>query len=285
MRPNDSNMIDRRIGHAPPRARAALLLLVLFTGCGLRSDATADYGARPTAPKTQTPTTPPAAGAVASSTAPAESTAGPLLTGRVVLKRPAPQRRIVNMSKDAECIALHEGEPVLDEDLIVGDGGGLKNAFVYVRRGAPQGDYPIPEKPAVLDQQGCMYHPRVQGVFAGQRVLVGNGDPVTHNVRSFPVLNRPFNFGQPPDTEPRERVFDTPEREIEVQCDFHPWMHAYIFVMDHPFFSVTADDGTYAIPDLPPGEYTLAIWHEKLGRRQQKVVVDESGRAQVDFAY
>jgi hypothetical protein len=189
------------------------------------------------------------------------------------------------MSKDPQCIKLHKGEPVLDEDLIVAADGGIKNVFVYVRRGAPEGDYSPPEKPAVLDQKGCMYHPRVQGVLVGQKVLVGNGDPVTHNVRSFPTLNKPFNFGQPPDTDPRERVFDKPEREIEVQCDFHPWMHAYIFVMDHPFFAVSADDGSYAIPGLPPGEYTLAIWHEKLGRKQQTVTVDKSGQAKVDFAY
>jgi hypothetical protein len=202
-----------------------------------------------------------------------------------VLKRAAPKRRIVNMSKDPQCIKLHQGEPVLDEDLIVADDGGVKNVFVYVRRGVPEGEYPMPSEPAILDQKGCMYHPRVQGVRVGQKVLVGNGDPVTHNVRSFPVLNKPFNFGQPPDTDPRERVFDKPEREIEVQCDFHPWMHAYIFVMDHPFFAVTGDDGGYSIAGLPPGEYTLSIWHEKLGTKQQKVAIDPGGKATLDFAY
>jgi hypothetical protein len=238
-------------------------------GCALRSQAADPAADAKSAPRAES----------------AEKSSPPTLTGRVVLKRTPPKRRIVNMSKDANCIKLHKGEPVLDEDLIVSADGGVKNAFVYVRRGAPEGDYPPPESPAILDQKGCMYHPRVQGVLVGQKVLVGNGDPVTHNVRSFPVLNRPFNFGQPPDTEPRERVFDKPEREIEVQCDFHPWMHAYIFVMDHPFFAVTADDGTYAIPGLPPGEYTLAIWHEKLGRKQQTVTIDKSGQAELNFAY
>ena len=97
--------------------------------------------------------------------------------------------------------------------------------------------------------------------------------PVTHNVRSFPVLNPAFNFGQPPQTEPRVRVFERAEREIEIQCDFHLWMHAYIFVMDHPFYCVSDDSGTFAIEGLPPGEYTLESWHEKLGKKRTTVKV------------
>ena len=184
----------------------------------------------------------------ADDTAPAtetkDSVSGPVLSGRVLLNRSAPKRRIINMGKDAQCVEMHKDEPVLDEEVIVGAGGGLKNVFVYIRRGVPERDYALPDEPAHLDQKGCMYYPRVQGVRVGQKLLVANSDPVTHNVRSFPVKNRAFNFGQPADTEPRERVFDEPEREIEVQCDFHPWMHAYIFVMDHPFYCVTSDDGT-----------------------------------------
>src|SRR5262249_43487124 len=135
-------------------------------------------------------------------------------------------------------------------------------AFVYLRRGAPKKDYPLPAKPATLDQKGCMFQPRVQGMRVGQPLQVGNADPVTHNVRSFPTLNQAFNFGQPAETRQRERIFDHAEREIEIQCDIHPWMHAYIFVMDHPFYCVSADDGKYTIDGLPPGEYTLESWHE-----------------------
>jgi hypothetical protein len=210
---------------------------------------------------------------------------GPALTGRVILKRAAPKRKVINMGKDPACVKFHKGEAVYDEELIVADDGGVKNVFVYVRRGVPKRDYPLPSEPASLDQKGCMYRPRVQGVRVGQKLLVANSDPVTHNVRSFPVKNKAFNFGQPPEMAPRERVFDEPEREIEVQCDFHPWMHAYIFAMEHPFFCVTADDGSYSIPGLPPGEYTLAFWHEKLGRKQQEVTIDATGKATLDFAY
>lgn len=210
---------------------------------------------------------------------------GVKLSGRVLFHGSPPARRVINTSKDAQCAKLHGDKPVWDEDLIVSDSGGVKNAFVFLRRGAPKRDYPLPEKPAVLNQQGCMFRPRVQGVRVGQRLLVGNGDPVTHNVRSFPILNQAFNFGQPPDTDTRERIFEQAEREIEVQCDIHPWMHAYIFVMDHPFFSVSDDDGKYAIDGLPPGEYTLESWHEKLGKQRQTVTVGDVLLVDVNFTY
>jgi hypothetical protein len=251
-------------------AIACLIGLCVFVQFG--------YGDDPASPAT-------AADGAAPATEVKDSASAPALNGRVTLNRPAPKRRIINMSKDAQCVEMHKGESVLDEEVIVGAGRGLKNVFVYIRRGVPERNYTPPAEPAHLDQKGCMYYPRVQGVRVGQKLLVDNSDPVTHNVRSFPVKNKAFNFGQPANTDPRERVFDEPEREIEVQCDFHPWMHAYIFVMDHPFFCVTAEDGTYSIPDLPPGEYTVGIWHEKFGRKQQNIALDGSGPGTLDFAY
>jgi hypothetical protein len=297
--------------HSAARASLAVVLLVLSTGCGQPSTATAPKGAaalpgQEVPARTETPRTavapaeiaaadtpskaaPPPAGDVGNKSVENASSEGAVggmrLSGRIIFQGPVPERRVVNMGKDAKCVELHGDKQVLDEELIVSNDGGVKNAFVYVRRGAPKMNYQMPELPARLDQKGCMYHPRVQGVRVGQRLLVGNDDPVTHNVRSIPALNRAFNFGQPPDTEPRERVFERAEREIEVQCDIHPWMHAYIFVMDHPFFAVSSDDGTYTIDGLSPGEYSLETWHEKLGRQRETVTVSDSDLADVSFTY
>jgi hypothetical protein len=215
----------------------------------------------------------------------AKDSTGATLSGRVVYKGKPPAPRTINMSKDAKCVELHGSKPLQDQDLIVAADGGIQNAFVRVQRGAPKRDYPMPKEPAVLDQSGCMFHPRVQGIRVGQQLLVKNADPVTHNVRSFPVLNPAFNFGQPPETDPRVRVFEQAEREIEIQCDFHLWMHAYIFVMDHPFYDVSAADGSFRIEGLPPGEYTLEVWHEKLGKQRLKATVANQDVADVTFTY
>jgi plastocyanin len=263
-------MIRPDCGSMTRCACVAALLFVISNGCGAPSATTATSKEKAGPDKTTT-----AAGDVVTvvrTAAKAEDKAnGIKLSGRVALDGAPPKRRVINTSKDAACGKLHGDKPVMDEDLIVDTGGGVKNSFVFVRRGAPKQDYPLPEKPAKLDQQGCMFQPRVQGVRVGQRLLVANADPVTHNVRTFPVVNQAFNFGQPPDTEVRERVFTQAEREVEVQCDIHPWMHAYIFVMDHPFFSVSDGDGAYAIQGLPPGDYTLECWHEKLGKQRKDV--------------
>jgi hypothetical protein len=302
-----------RAGVCPAVARAcsAFLLLASTSGCGGPSAAT-QIGIVPAAPgqglsangksphaaatpveiaAADAPATVGSAPAGNSDNRSAETTPnvaaakGAKLNGRVTFQGSVPKRRVINMSKEAKCIELHGDKQVLDEDLIVSGDGGVKNAFVFVRRGAAKKDYPLPDGPARLDQKGCMYHPRVQGVRVGQKLLVGNDDPVTHNVRSIPVANRAFNFGQPPETEARERIFERAEREIEVQCDIHPWMHAYIFVMDHPFFDVSKDDGTYSIEGLPPGEYALESWHEKLGRRRETITVKDGDLMDVSFVY
>jgi len=274
-------------------------LLLLSIGCDSPSKApTADKGAaareKTAPPNTTTPDPSEQAPAVVKE-APTESSpqsaaavagngGGVKVSGRVVLQGTPPVRRLVNTTKDAMCAGLHADKKLLDEDLLVSSSGGVKNAFVRVHRGAPKQDYPLPEKPAVLNQQGCMFHPRVLGVRVGQRLLIDNGDPMTHNVRTFTTANAPFNFGQPPDSAPRERVFDRAEREIEVACDFHPWMHAYVFVMEHPFFSVSADDGAYVIDGLPPGEYLLETWHEKLGKQRKTVTVGGEDLVDVNFS-
>ncbi len=214
------------------------------------------------------------------------ATAGATLSGRVMLDGPKPAQREINMTKDPMCIKLHGDKPVFSEELLVGDDGGVQNVFVYIRRGAPKIDYPLPDEVVVLDQKDCMYHPRVQGMLVGQtlqRVQRRSGDaqcPFVSDSQSGVQLS-----ASQPDSGPRERVFDSPEREIEIQCDIHPWMHAYLFVMDHPFFAVTDEQGNYSIAGLPAGEYSLGIWHEELGKQQQDVTVADKNVADFNFTF
>ena len=117
-----------------------------------------------------------------------------------------------------------------------------------------------------------MYRPRVQGVRVGQTLRIVNSDSFTHNVYSFARRNRAFNIGQPGQGT-REKVFRRPEPAIKVQCDIHPWMTAYLFVLDHPFFAVSDESGSFAISGLPAGKHTLVAWHEKLGQQETQISV------------
>ena len=103
--------------------------------------------------------------------------------------------------------------------------------------------------------------------MTGQNIEIKNSDPTNHNIHPLPKVNQEWNESQPPGGEPkmqhlRPRRSDPP---IPVKCNVHPWMRSYIAVVEHPFFAVTGDDGSFTIKGLPPGTYTLTAWHEKYG--------------------
>ena len=112
-----------------------------------------------------------------------------------------------------------------------------------------------------------------------------NGDPVLHNVRSYSFRNRAFNVAQPVKSEDRTKVFKYREKAVMIQCDIHPWMKAYFFVIDHPYFSVTNAKGQFKITGLPAGEYTLSAWHEEFGEQQTVIKVGSTGSTKAGFSF
>jgi len=153
--------------------------------------------------------------------------------------------------------------------------GKLQDVFVYVKAGLPAGTYPTPTEPVVFDQKGCEFTPRVFGIMAGQPLAIGNGDRLMHNVKS-PEWNQAFPFGAK-----RVMKLGDPAVMATIKCDVHPWMRAYAGVVEHPYFAVTGEDGTFEIKGLVDGEYTLAAWHEKLGT--QEVKTKAPGSAEITF--
>ncbi|MBG86877.1 MAG: hypothetical protein CMO80_08265 [Verrucomicrobiales bacterium] len=206
----------------------------------------------------------------------------PVLSGVVRLEGKPPGRRRLNMT--SESARLYQKMP-LDENVLVGKNGGLANVFVYAKRGVERKQYSVPEKPALLDQQKSMFRPRIQGVRVGQKFIIRNSDPYIHNTRSLSLRNRMFNVGQPPRSADRERVFKRAEGPISLGCDFHKWMAAWIFVVDHPFFAVTDANGNFEIKGLPRGDYTLEAWHEEYGDQRLKVTTAPSGKTELNFEF
>ncbi|MBM4268424.1 MAG: hypothetical protein FJ144_17740 [Deltaproteobacteria bacterium] len=206
------------------------------------------------------------------------------VTGKVTFEGTPPERNKLRMDADPVCAAAHT-TPVLGEEIVVGEGGGLQNVFVYVKEGVPQKDYPPPSTPAVIDQKGCQYHPHVLGVQVGQDLQILNNDQTLHNVHGMPKQNAQFNFAMPKFVKKKDHKFETPETMVAVKCDVHPWMQSYVGVLPHPFFAVTKEDGTFEIAGLPPGEYTLEAWQEKLGPQTAKVTVGADGSATSDFSF
>jgi plastocyanin len=205
------------------------------------------------------------------------------IAGQVFYQGPPRRPRMVNMSADAQCLKMHGGQPVPSDEFVVGPNNELKWAFVYVEQ--VSGTYPAPSSPMVLDQEGCTYRPHVFGVMVGQPLEIRNSDPLLHNVHALPKRNKPFNFAQPVQGMTNTYQFDTPEYSppITIKCDVHPWMRTYCAVMPHPFFAVTNSQGQYKIQGLPPGTYTVKVWHEKLGTQTQTVTVQAGQTATVNF--
>jgi plastocyanin len=201
------------------------------------------------------------------------------ISGTVKFDGAAPKASKIDMSQDPGCKGMNEAENT------VVTGGDLANVFVYVKDGLGSRTFDVPKDPVVLDQQGCRYHPHVLGVMAGQTVQIKNDDPTTHNIHPTPKDNREWNESQPPSAPAIEKNFAREEIMLPVKCNQHPWMKMYINVVKNPFYAVTGKDGKYEIKGLPPGDYTIAFEHEKLGEQIQKITVAAKETKTVDQSF
>lgn len=209
------------------------------------------------------------------------------IKGTIKFEGKQAKRPPVRMS-DKYCIDQHE-EPVLQERFAFGENDTLQNVLIYVSGGLEGKNVPTPEKAVKVDQVGCMYTPHVEAVMAGQTLEIHNSDNTLHNLNCQPAKNDKFNVGQPVKGMIHKVTFSKPEIGIPLKCDVHPWMNAYINVLDNPFYAVTTDKGTFEIKGLEPGEYTITTWHEfdvfQPDQASVKVTVTAGEAADVTVTY
>lgn len=204
--------------------------------------------------------------------------------GQVSFQGSPPKPAPINFGAEKQCAALHKGKPVFTEEIVVNPNGTLRYVLVRVASEV-KGSFAPPKTPAVVDQKGCVFVPHVTAAMVGQTVSFPNGDPLLHNVRVMSNKGQGFNIAQPIQGMKYDRVFKTPEIGIQLKCDVHFWMSAYLHVLPHPFFAVTGSDGSFKIAGLPPGTYTLEAWHEKLGTQSAKVTIGAGEVKTVNFAF
>ncbi len=209
------------------------------------------------------------------------ATAGSI-SGIVHFKGTPPARIPIDMSMDPACSLAGEN---LTEQYIVKDGG-LANVYVYVKSGLPASSAPAGTAPVKIDQKGCRFVPHVAAVQQGGDVSFINSDPTMHNIHTVSLGDNPaLDVSQGPGAQPQLRRFNTPEAMISLRCNNHPWMNAFLNVAPNPFFTVSGPDGNFTITGLPPGTYTLAAVHEKLGEQDIQITVAPHGKASATFAY
>jgi plastocyanin len=247
-------------------AAPAVLSLLLLAGCGGGTDQASGPESAPVETFQVDP-------AVAAS-----------VSGSVQFAGEAPRLVPINMGGDEECKATHDG-PVYPESVVVNENGTLKNVFVVVTAGLEGKAFEVPSTPVHIDQEGCTYVPHVVGVQVGQSLEVTNSDPTLHNVHPLPHDNVEWNKSQAAGAGAIEETFAKPEFMIPVKCNIHPWMRAYVNVVEHPFFAVTDENGAFTINGLPPGTYTLTAVRENKETQEFQFTVGAGESATAEFTF
>ncbi|MEQ1877433.1 MAG: urate hydroxylase PuuD [Bdellovibrionia bacterium] len=179
----------------------------------------------------------------------------------------------------------NEMKSLLSDEISV-TGGKLKNVLARIIKGWESlPAVPVPAEPVYIDQKNCMYAPRVVGVRVGQKVEFINSDPTFHNVRTVTKNNEDFNVAMPSLNDRMTKVFTKPEIVLQTKCSVHPWMTASIAVMEHPYFAVSDANGVFSIPGLPPGKYTLELWHETLGTQTREIELVPGSSATLEISF
>jgi len=214
------------------------------------------------------------------------------ITGKISYTGAAPEAKKIDTSADAVCTS--KSPNLLTEDWAVKDGK-LANTFVYIKDGtladnSKIGDYTFtaPSSPVVLDQNGCHYKPHVLGVVVNQEISITNSDPTTHNIHFMPANNPDWNQSQVNGAAALSHKLAHAEVLVPVKCNQHPWMKSYVGVMKHPFFAVSAEDGSFTIKGVPPGKYTVvALYLNETAATEKtmEVTVPAKGAGTADFSF
>jgi plastocyanin len=206
------------------------------------------------------------------------------ITGTVILDGPPPAPNSVDMSSEPACAKPNSSSSATRE-VLTGANGPLANVVVFVKSGLATYRFGTPKEPAVLDQKGCAYEPRVLALMTNQPLEIRNDDATIHNVHATPKLNEEWNKAQRAGSAALRVSFPSPELAIPFMCNVHPWMRAFVFVFANPYYAVTTTSGTFELKNLPPGTYTIEAWHEKYGSQDQSVTIGPRESKAISFRF
>lgn len=169
------------------------------------------------------------------------------------------------------------------EDLLVSpDNRGIQNVIVALKDVPAAATPASTPRPLVLDNRDCRFVPHVSVLTVGSTIRVSNSDPTLHTTHLYGALT--VNLALPfKGVEVTKRV-DQPGLLV-VKCDVHGWMQAYVRVDRHAFHAVTDESGYFRVPNIPPGTYTLEVWHEKLGLRERIIHIQSNETERIDVEF
>lgn len=189
------------------------------------------------------------------------------LRGQVLFAGQPPEPQKLKITKDEEECCKHN---LVDESIRVNaENHGLQNVVVYLY---PAANQKVPVHPDIdvqretepeLDNNACRFAPRVVLLRTGQNLLVGNSDPIGHNVMVDTQRNPPLNVTIPSGGSIK-KAFDAEERmPVPVSCSIHPWMRGWLLIRDCPYMAITDEHGRFEMRNLPVGKWEFVFWHER----------------------
>jgi plastocyanin len=205
------------------------------------------------------------------------------IKGRVLFTGTAIRNPLIGMGADPNCVKINAATKVYQEIVSVNPNGTLANVLVSIVGEVPGAA--VPKTPVVIEQRGCIYHPRMSAAMVGQKLQVVNNDNTLHNITGISQKGNRFSLAQPTAGMTFDFTLKDPEILMLVRCQIHKWMLGYIGVVSNPFYDVTEGDGAFTLKNVPAGKYAIESWHERYGRQRTEVEVSDGGTVVVDLTY
>jgi hypothetical protein len=198
------------------------------------------------------------------------------IRGTILVRGEANAPRLVVSQQQDIC-----GQSVANRHLVI-ERGRLANALVVLDY---KGEADVRGKTVTLRTNGCDFEPIVQVTSPGATLVLKNDDPIMHTVNLVNLGRKLATIELQAEHQEKRRGTLGEAMLLDVQCEFHDWMHAKVWVLDHPYYALTGADGSFEIPNVPTGTYTLKVWHEELGMLAQEVIVKAGQSVTANFAY
>ena len=205
-------------------------------------------------------------------------TDGGTLSGTVKYDGTPPPPGKITVSKDPDVC----GKEKIAPELLIGGDGGIANVVVVVKA-AKGKKLDVPTQDPVFDQKTCEFHPHILVFPAGSTIDVINSDGILHNIHTTSAVNPSTNQAQPK-FKPKIQIKVEKPETIPVKCDVHGWMSAWWVATDQPYVALTDATGAFKITDLPPGDYEVELWQEKLGKKTEKVSIKPKEETKVAWS-
>ena len=184
------------------------------------------------------------------------------IIGKVVLHGTPTAETPIPLAVDAPCAGPDSG-PLTTHFFVVGPKGELADTLVFIKEGSFQQHFSIPRTRHELVFTNCMIEPYVSAIFRGDELMARSAGSEMHILRAEAGNSSPISVTVQPGGTTGLRGLSRPELFVRLRCEVHPWEFAYTSVIEHPFFAVTDESGTFSITNVPPGKYALKAIHRK----------------------